>query len=209
MGRAKGGGWLAQGGIRDGSRDYSWLSLDPRRVRGRICVFGLVARHRQQRMRIVAVQRSERSGLPRCPARLSEHSRKVEVLARMSRSGARRWLRRLRAASLTVVVLILLSAIVGTFYQALARRRDAQRFPPRGKFVDVGGHKLNLNCTGQGTPTVILETGLGVLAVDWQLVQPEIAKFTRGARMTAPVMAGAIPARCLERVCKAPENYTH
>ena len=101
------------------------------------------------------------------------------MLARVNSSGARRWFRWLRAAALTVVVLILLSAIVGAFYQALARKRDAQRFPPRGKFVDVGGHKLNLNCTGQGTPTVILETGFGVLAVDWQLVQPEIAKFTR------------------------------
>jgi len=39
---------------------------------------------------------------------------------------------------------------------------------------------LNINCTGQsgpGEPTVIMDTGLGVPAVGWDFVQPEVAKF--------------------------------
>jgi pimeloyl-ACP methyl ester carboxylesterase len=38
---------------------------------------------------------------------------------------------------------------------------------------------LNLNCTGQGSPTVILDSGLGGLALSRQRVQREIEKFTR------------------------------
>lgn len=45
--------------------------------------------------------------------------------------------------------------------------------------VDVGGHKLNIYCTGHGSPSVILDAGEGGTAYDWRKVQPAIAKFTR------------------------------
>jgi pimeloyl-ACP methyl ester carboxylesterase len=37
--------------------------------------------------------------------------------------------------------------------------------------VDVGGHKLRFHCTGQGSPTVILEAGGGGSANTWGMVQ--------------------------------------
>ncbi len=33
---------------------------------------------------------------------------------------------------------------------------------PTGKLVDLDGHKLHLNIVGQGSPTVVVENGLGV-----------------------------------------------
>ena len=30
-----------------------------------------------------------------------------------------------------------------------------------GRLVDVGGHRLHIQCTGSGSPTVVLEPGLG------------------------------------------------
>jgi pimeloyl-ACP methyl ester carboxylesterase len=42
--------------------------------------------------------------------------------------------------------------------------------------VDVGGYRVHLNCTGAGSPTVMI-VGAG-FSVDWALVQPEVAKFT-------------------------------
>ena len=45
--------------------------------------------------------------------------------------------------------------------------------------VDAGGFRLKLNCTGNGSPAVILEAGLGDLAFEWKLVQPELPKHTR------------------------------
>jgi len=45
--------------------------------------------------------------------------------------------------------------------------------------VDLGGHRLHVNCTGHGTPTVVVETGLGDFSFDWLLVQNEVSHFTR------------------------------
>jgi pimeloyl-ACP methyl ester carboxylesterase len=47
------------------------------------------------------------------------------------------------------------------------------------RLVDVGGHKLNLYCTGHGSPAVILDAGEGETMLTWRKVQPAIAKFTR------------------------------
>jgi pimeloyl-ACP methyl ester carboxylesterase len=51
--------------------------------------------------------------------------------------------------------------------------------PAPGKLVDITGHKLHINCTGAGSPTVILEAGLGAYSIDWALVQPVVDKQTR------------------------------
>ena len=45
--------------------------------------------------------------------------------------------------------------------------------------VDVGGHKLFIECTGRGSPTVVLDAGLSSGGRDWRDVQPQISEFTR------------------------------
>src|ERR1044071_911789 len=48
-----------------------------------------------------------------------------------------------------------------------------------GQLVDLGGFRLNLYCTGSGSPTVVFDSGWGDWAPAWSTVQPEIAKWTR------------------------------
>lgn len=45
--------------------------------------------------------------------------------------------------------------------------------------VDVGGFRMHLYCIGQGSPTVILESGLSDTWLHWYKVQPRVAQFTR------------------------------
>jgi pimeloyl-ACP methyl ester carboxylesterase len=45
--------------------------------------------------------------------------------------------------------------------------------------VDVGGYKLLLQVAGSGTPTVVLDCGLGDTLEVWSEVFPEVARFTR------------------------------
>lgn len=45
--------------------------------------------------------------------------------------------------------------------------------------VDVGGHRLYIECTGEGSPTVVMDAGLTLGGDDWSPVQPQIAEFTR------------------------------
>ena len=82
--------------------------------------------------------------------------------------------------SLAGLCLVTLSlAITGALYEMIGRWRDARRFPQRGHFVQVGSIRTNIACGGRGSPTVILESGLGGPSIDWLMVQPEVAKETK------------------------------
>ncbi len=67
----------------------------------------------------------------------------------------------------------------GAIYEPLAEAADAKAYPPPGQMVDVGGYRLHINCTGSGSPTVVIEAGWGDSSASWGWVQPEVAKTTR------------------------------
>jgi pimeloyl-ACP methyl ester carboxylesterase len=50
---------------------------------------------------------------------------------------------------------------------------------PVGRLIDLGGHRLHMNCTGRGRPTVVIETGLGDFSFDWILVQRRLESTLR------------------------------
>jgi len=79
----------------------------------------------------------------------------------------------------TLIVIIALLGGSGFVYQFASETRDNQQYPPLGQMVDVGGYRLHLYCTGQGSPTVVLESGLGGPALQWTLVQQKLEKSTR------------------------------
>jgi pimeloyl-ACP methyl ester carboxylesterase len=87
--------------------------------------------------------------------------------------------RRVRWVFGAFLLLLAVALAAGAVYQAIGQHRDRERFPQIGRSVDVGGFTLNLNCTGSGKPAVILDSGLGIPAIGWQLVQPKIAAFAR------------------------------
>jgi pimeloyl-ACP methyl ester carboxylesterase len=89
---------------------------------------------------------------------------------------------RLKRIALWLIVGILALAAIGAVCQAIATQIDIRSYPAPGQMVAVGGFKMHLFCTGAnsaGSPTVILETGLGSTSAAWALVQPEVAKATR------------------------------
>jgi pimeloyl-ACP methyl ester carboxylesterase len=90
-----------------------------------------------------------------------------------------RWLVWTGRVLLGLLVALVVLGVIGASYQAIATARDVRAFPPPGQLVDVGGHKLHIQCVGEGSPTVILEAGQGGLSSDWVWIQPEIAKTTR------------------------------
>src|SRR5262245_20855230 len=72
--------------------------------------------------------------------------------------------------------LVLLVPMVGRSQQGVEKAVAAPL--PIGKLVDVDGHRMHINCTGEGKPTVVLEAGAGAFSFDWGLVQPKVAKMT-------------------------------
>jgi pimeloyl-ACP methyl ester carboxylesterase len=53
------------------------------------------------------------------------------------------------------------------------------RYPAPGRLIDVGGFRLHLNCSGAGSPAVVLDAALGGSSISWSLVQPAISARTR------------------------------
>lgn len=77
------------------------------------------------------------------------------------------------------------------------------------QLVDVGhGRRLNLYCTGAGSPTVILDTDQDSSTVDWRFVQPAIAKNTRVCSYDAAGLGFSDPAAA-PRDAKAYMNDLH
>lgn len=48
-----------------------------------------------------------------------------------------------------------------------------------GLLIDVGGYRLHIACEGYGTPTVVLDAGLGGHSFEWQAVVQRGREFTR------------------------------
>jgi len=60
-------------------------------------------------------------------------------------------MRRIWRPLLGLVVVLLVLAVAGAIYQAIATMRAERAYPPPGEMVDVGGYSLHVNCVGQGT----------------------------------------------------------
>lgn len=77
------------------------------------------------------------------------------------------------------LAVVFLLALAGFLYERNAYRHDRELYPAPGRRIDVGSYRLHLQCGGAGGPTVVLEYGLEASYLDWRLVEPEIARFTR------------------------------
>jgi pimeloyl-ACP methyl ester carboxylesterase len=80
---------------------------------------------------------------------------------------------------LGLVVALLVLAVAGAIYQAIATERAERAYPPPGQMVGVGGHSLHINCLGRGSPTVVLDAGSGGFSAHWVRVQREVSGTTR------------------------------
>ena len=71
-------------------------------------------------------------------------------------------------------------AIIISLLLSAAHGAVAQLPKPPGRLIDIGGgHRIHLNCTGHGSPTVVFENGAGDFSLVWSLVQPRVAEGTR------------------------------
>ena len=94
------------------------------------------------------------------------------IQLRRNLEGRVRWLIYPVVASLAV-------GSVGGMYETAVRAHDQHAYPAPGTLYDVGGHRLHLNCSGTGSPTVVLENGLGATSLTWSRITAEVSLTTR------------------------------
>lgn len=78
------------------------------------------------------------------------------------------------------ILTVLVLASVGGIYEKFQERANANKFAMTGKLISVGDHKLHIECVGKGSPTVILEAGLGDTSLAMKgWIAPAVQKETR------------------------------
>ncbi len=86
--------------------------------------------------------------------------------------GRSRWL-------LYPVVGVLALLAVGGAVETVIEATDGSASLASGKLVAVGGHRMYIECTGSGSPTVVLEGGLGQGSAYFARIAPLVASTTR------------------------------
>jgi pimeloyl-ACP methyl ester carboxylesterase len=81
---------------------------------------------------------------------------------------------------LGLLICLVICAVAGLgIYGSLSKADIGDIFPMPGKLVDVGNHKLHINCSGQGEQTVIFESGGGSWSHDWRFVTDDLPETSR------------------------------
>jgi pimeloyl-ACP methyl ester carboxylesterase len=86
---------------------------------------------------------------------------------------------RVRRRFLQACAVLVFIVLAGATYQGVATALERRQFPYPGQLADVGGHQLHLYCTGDGSPTVLLEAPAAGMSAAWAWVQPAVAEETR------------------------------
>jgi pimeloyl-ACP methyl ester carboxylesterase len=105
-----------------------------------------------------------------------------------------------------VVLLFILAALaLSVCSPAWAQSPINPPSPPPGELVDVGGYRVHIYCTGEGSPAVVI-VGAG-FSFDWGLVQPEAAKLTKVCTYDVSGTAWSDPGPVL--TCKGRVDEVH
>jgi pimeloyl-ACP methyl ester carboxylesterase len=70
-------------------------------------------------------------------------------------------------------------ALIAGFLVETARMRRLASYPPPGATYNIGSYDSHVVCTGAGSPTIVLEAGLGDDFLSWRRVQPALSAVTR------------------------------
>jgi pimeloyl-ACP methyl ester carboxylesterase len=103
----------------------------------------------------------------------------VRRIRSLSANVSARWRRVAERIVLSAIVLLAAVVAGSASFNAIARLWFRAHNPPPGEIYTVDGHKMHMYCTGSGSPTIVLDAGLGDDAVTWAGVQPALAMTTR------------------------------
>lgn len=69
--------------------------------------------------------------------------------------------------------LFILLIIITAFTLTNSAQAKEKYYP--GELIDIGTHRLHINCIGTGNPTVIIDSGIGGFSLEWIKIQNRLA----------------------------------
>ncbi|MGA8528720.1 MAG: alpha/beta hydrolase [Acidobacteriaceae bacterium] len=100
--------------------------------------------------------------------------RRILALRNRLYSASRRFFERV---VLSAVALFFLALGLSSGISALLLHQTRSSMP--GHLYDVNGHRMRMECTGIGSPTLVLDAGLGNDGLIWSAVQPTLSQTTQ------------------------------
>jgi len=85
----------------------------------------------------------------------------------------------LRRALLRAAAFVILILLIGATYQGITTAIERRRYPHPGRMVRATDHQLHIYCTGEGSPTVVLEAPATGMSGAWGRVQDALDDSTR------------------------------
>ena len=85
----------------------------------------------------------------------------------------------LKWLGLGTLALVVAFVIGANLYAAYGRYKLNRDFPPPGRLVSVGSHRMHIHCVGMGEPTVVLDAGGGGFSVQWAGVMERAQTLSR------------------------------
>ena len=101
------------------------------------------------------------------------------------------------ALQIFLLAILVLGTLVfsGFVFQAIGAERDRRRFPPPGRWFDIGGPRLHLVESGHGEPAVVFESGISATCLNWTSVRLALARYTRACAYDRASLGWSDPAR--------------
>jgi pimeloyl-ACP methyl ester carboxylesterase len=103
---------------------------------------------------------------------------------------------------MVIAGLVILLVAAGALYQFIGASRGARTYPPPGTIVAVDGQRLHIVCAGDGSPTVIFESGIAASSLSWTRVLRDVATFTRACAYDRAGLGWSDPVRAPRTVAR-------
>ena len=106
----------------------------------------------------------------------------------------------IRGAALVVLSAATLAALSGAAFERLSRAEAREKFLAPGRLVDIGqGRRMQIDCRGTGSPTVVFESGLDIYgSLAWTTVHDSVAKTTRACAYSRAGIMWSDPAKSFD-----------
>jgi pimeloyl-ACP methyl ester carboxylesterase len=92
-----------------------------------------------------------------------------------------------------------IAILSGAAFERVSRERVSKQFAPAGRLIDIGGRRIQIDCRGTGSPTVVFESGLDIYgSLAWTTVHDSIAKTTRACAYSRAGIMWSDPARSFD-----------
>ncbi len=103
----------------------------------------------------------------------------VRRMRSLSTKHYRTWRKVAERIVLSIIALLAVAVAGASAFNAVALHYFWALNPAPGDFYVVNGHRMHIYCTGNGSPTIVLEAGGGSDSVIWRGVQTALSKTTR------------------------------